>query len=190
MEIMSNLRRLLMSNSSGVIDGYLGDVVFYDSNKGRFIAISINEITSAISGYIPIGVVVVPASHNVYGDHSCGIVSLHNLSCLTPDVGTSDLEFMFWGGGGIDTIIPNYDTVNQIGSNGELSDTVECVSMWGRIPTDNNDLILSSDGVTGYWKVDENSLLPSPYLSDGSRNFLYSTTFYSEFNALSDFRGN
>lgn len=173
-----------------MIKGELGDVVFWDSLNKKFVVIPYNDLDSNLPGFTPIGVVVIPSSHNVYGDHSCGIVSLHNLSCLTPDVGTSDLEFMFWGGGGIDTIIPNYDTVNQIGSNGELSDTVECVSMWGRIPTDKNDLILSSDGITGYWKVDENSLLPSPYLSDGSRNFLYSTTFYSEFNALSDFRGN
>ena len=32
------------------------------------------------TNYIPVGIVVVPGSHNVYGDGSCGVMSLKEMS--------------------------------------------------------------------------------------------------------------
>jgi hypothetical protein len=45
----------------------------------------------------PIGVVVIPTSHNVYGTGECAIVSLNTMSCNTPDTGnlTSSLSGIY-----------------------------------------------------------------------------------------------
>jgi hypothetical protein len=40
------------------------------------------------SGWTPIGIVVVPGSHNRYGDGSCGVISLVSMDCNNPEDGT------------------------------------------------------------------------------------------------------
>lgn len=69
------------------------------------------------SDWTPIGIVVVPGSHNRYGDGTNGIMSL---GCLNTDgtmqtTGTTDNVGMQWGGYGTDTSLTNYTTCD--GSN-------------------------------------------------------------------------
>lgn len=51
------------------------DLCFYDRTTDSLIIVAgdtWNISTYPSSRYVPIGVVVVPSSHNVYGDGSCG----------------------------------------------------------------------------------------------------------------------
>lgn len=69
------------------------------------------------SDWTPIGIVVVPASHNRYGDKTNGIMSL---GCLNSNgtmqtTGTTDNVQLEWGGYGTDTSLTNYTTCD--GSN-------------------------------------------------------------------------
>ena len=200
---MSNLRRMLMSLESirvVVGDKKLADAVFYDSNSNSFITMSPNEITGVIDGYTPIGVVVIPASHNVYGDGTCGVMSLNFMSTETPDTGSSIYQYVCWGGKDIDTSLTNYTHYNSLGNSAPPSSTIiEARDDYnGVLPTDTlaEDCtgVSSLDGVAWYninqfYQKQQEYFIPSPFNADGSRNEAYYTTVYSTANALSDFDG-
>ena len=171
-------RRTLFKSDSGASSRNLADAVFYDSNNDSFVTMSPDEITSVIDGYTPIGVVAIPASHDVYGDGTCGVISLAEMSYNTPDVGSNEYQEIYWGGYGTDTSLPNYDKVNIVG--GTTSST-------GYLPSDQFTGATSLDGVSKYGYTSNNA--PSPFNADGSRNEAYYTTTYSTANALSDFDG-
>ena len=171
-------RRTLFKKDSGTFSGNLADAVFYDSNSNSFITMSLDEITGVIDGYTPIGVVVIPASHDVYGTGECGIMSLAEMNYTTPDVGSSSYQYIYWGGYGTDTSLRNYNKVNLV--NGT---TV----YYGFLPSDQFTGATSLDGVSKYATTSNNA--PSPYNADGSRNEAYYTTAYSTANAFSDFDG-
>lgn len=69
--------------------------VFYDSSTGDFIKIYPDQITEVNPNYTPIGVEVIPAEHDVYGDCTCGIMSLAEMSCDTPDTGSSSYQGIY-----------------------------------------------------------------------------------------------
>jgi len=74
------------------------------------------------SDWTPIGIVVVPASHNRYGDKTNGIMSL---GCLNTDgtmqtTGTTNNVTMQWGGIGTDTSLSNYTTCDGSNERGYL----------------------------------------------------------------------
>ena len=171
-------RRTLFKKDSGTFSGNLADAVFYDSNSNSFITMSPDEITGVIDGYTPIGVVVIPASHDVYGTGECGIMSLAEMNYTTPDVGSSSYLSMYWGGKGTDTSLPNLDKVNLV--DGTTANS-------GYLPSDQFTGATSLDGVSKYYTTSNNA--PSPFNADGSRNEAYYTTAYSTANALSDFDG-
>ena len=63
------------------------DLCFYDKTTDKVIIVGGEEWSSTAypsSRYTPIGVVVVPGSHDVYGDGSCGVMSLKpmNYRCI------------------------------------------------------------------------------------------------------------
>ena len=165
-------RRTLFKKDSGTF------AVFYDSNSNSFITMSPDEITGVIDGYTPIGVVVIPAEHDVYGTGQAGIMSLAEMNYTTPDTGSSEYQSMHWGGYGTDTSLPNYDKVILVDNT---------TSSRGYLPSDKFTGTTSLDGVSKYATTSNNA--PSPYNADGSRNEAYYTTAYSTANALSDFDG-
>ena len=83
-------RRILNSISAGGINPSQSkacDLCFYDRTTDSLIIAEgdkWNSSTYPSSRYLPIGVVVVPGSHNVYGDGSCGVMSLKAMNCNTP----------------------------------------------------------------------------------------------------------
>ena len=172
-------RRTLFKKDSGTFSGNLADAVFYDSNSNSFITMSPDEITGVIDGYTPIGVVVIPASHDVYGTGECGVISLAEMNYNTPDTGSTEYQDIYWGGYGTDTSLPNYNKVNLV--NGTTLN-------YGYLPSDQFTGTTSLDGVSKYYDNDSDNA-PSPYNADGSRNEAYYTTAYSTANALSDFDG-
>ena len=164
--------------------------VFYDSSTGSFVKLYPYQITEANPNYTPIGVEVVPAEHNVYGTGHAGVMSLAEMSLVTPDVGSSEYQYMWWGGNGTDTSLPNYDVVNYIGSGGNLNNgVVQGTTNYAYLPSDQFSTVIGLDGKSNYYYNDSDKYAPSPYNADGSRNEAYYTTVYSTTNALSDFDG-
>jgi hypothetical protein len=48
-----------------------------------------NDLTTVPNDYEPIGIVVVPASHDVYGTGECGVMSLYYMDPDNPDNGSN-----------------------------------------------------------------------------------------------------
>lgn len=76
----------------------------------------------------PIGVCVIPTSHDVYGDGTCAVMSLSGMSYSTPTVGVSGNTNMYWGTYNYDisgcTELINYDVVNQCGIGSAQTENV------------------------------------------------------------------
>ena len=95
-------------------------VLFVNKNDTTQKQIFEKDDWPAASDWTPIGIVVVPSSHNRYGDNTNGVMSL---GCLNTDgtmqpTGTpepTDNVTMQWGGYGTDTSLTNYTTCD--GSN-------------------------------------------------------------------------
>lgn len=151
--------------------------VFYDSATGGFVKMYPDEITDAIPTYTPIGVEVIPSEHDVYGTGQAGIMSLAEMNSSVPDIG-STVGSLYWGGRGINTLIPDYNKVNKVSGS---------TTMNGYLPSDLSTGATSLDGVSKYSTTSNN--LASPYKDNGGRNEAYYATAYSTANALSDFDG-
>ena len=138
------------------------------------------------SAYTPVGVVVIPTNHNVYGDGSCGVISLKEMSCDTPDTGSTSYQDIRWGYDDNDTSLPNLNQVCISSNGGSVTGT----SSYGYLSTDKfSDIDNPYDPETGYYTYSNN--IPSPYKSDSLFNTEYSRTSNpsSTANALSDFDG-
>ena len=102
--------------------GNVGDVVFVDKESEVITAVP-KELIKDIDPerYEPIGIVVVPSNHNMYGTGECGIIALHCLSARTPDTGCfgDDAEDIAYGTGVLPDDLPKVEYWN---SSGELSE--------------------------------------------------------------------
>lgn len=164
------------------------DICFYDKINDKLIIVkdSMWNIESFPSSkYTPIGVVVVPGTHNVYGDGSCGIMSLKPMNCDTPLAGGTSEQGMYWGSANI-LELPNLDQV-PIGNTSNGIPTGSNFS--GYLPSDKFSNTQCVHDTDAYY-----SSLPyisSPYLTDGSRNpgYYQTSSPSSSNNALADFDG-
>lgn len=151
-----------------------GDICVYDTNASATLMVPAEKFTGINHDrYIPIGVVVVPGTHDVYGDGSCGIVSLQHMDFNNPSVGGAPGTSLYFGPQ-VDIPLTNYNKVVVYTATKAL--------------TTNNFGYLCKNGVWNY----ETIQIPDPHNSDGSRNpDYYATTGYtnSAYNALSDFKG-
>lgn len=152
--------------------------VFYDSATDSFVKMYPDEITEVIPTYTPIGVEVIPVEHDVYGTGQAGIMSIAEMNYSSPDVGSSERQYMYWGKLSSNTSLPDLNNVNLV--DGTTASN-------GNLPSDLFTGATSLDGVSKYYNTTNNA--PSPYNADGSRNEAYYTTVYSTKNALSDFDG-
>ena len=202
---MANIhRRLIMGEGSnanvevpGVKDSQYGDICVYDVNKGSLAIIKASEWSASkypIATYVPVGIVVVPASHGHYENGKCAIMSLNHMNCNTPTTGGS-AQYMYWGvyGTDIDTL-ENLDKVPYVGSNGSVSDTVIGTTGYAFLPSDHSGFTAVAnpyDTGTKYYYNDSDKYIPSPYMNDGTFNPNYSMTGSpsSAANCLSDFDG-
>ena len=180
------------------------DVCLYNKTTQKLLIIesakfNITEYPS--SNYSPVGIVVIPGSHNVYGDGSCAVMSLKEMSCNTPDTGSTSSQNICWGQKGVDiSNMTNYDQVCHVGRvDGTPQSTVQGTTMEdGCLPSDK--------GLTGYQCPHDTDInyytittalqsiyyyIPSPYLTDETRNPMYYQTASpsSTANAMSDFDG-
>ena len=108
---MDNLRRRtsntgrLRGSVSGS-DAQASDVVFSKNDGSELVIISGQENWPDASEYTPIGIVVVPGTHNRYGDGTCGIMSLVGMDNNHPESGIivtrtnqKDNVLLYWGYG-------------------------------------------------------------------------------------------
>lgn len=160
-------------------------VCFYSKEKSGFIVTN-NDMLWDMNDMTPIGIVVVPLSHNVYEDGSVGVMSLVNMSWKTPDEGdlnrTSDDDvLMYWGGSnhGLSAnaaipILGNCNSAPKDKITGTLDSNVfiPTDASWATGPMCETDITTkyyaSTDGSRGWG--------PSPFLGSGRNPVYYQTT--------------
>ena len=196
-------RTLLKTTSGGGVDPSKSapcDLCFYDRTTDSLIIVAgyaWNRLTYPSSRYVPIGVVVVPGSHNVYGDSSCGVMSMKAMNCDSPDSGSTSNQYMYWGVQGTDiSSLPNLNQapiVGTISSPGNSSGTITGQTNYPYMPSDwfNGKQCPHDTNARYYGAYPSSSVAPSPYLSDGSRNpgYYQTTSPSSTSNCLADFDG-
>lgn len=173
----------------------VGDVVLVDNNTEEKIAIKADELENYKDTHTPIGVVVIPTSHDVYGTGEAAIVNFTYLSRTAPDTGTAtpsnspmlavDQHHNFPSF----NMAPGYD-----GSGAEVKPTLITPQGKGKLPTDRGFTGKKCPVASGFnyppsMNADRN-YCPNPYLEDGGRNpDYYDTTITTSANCLSDFDG-
>ena len=186
-------RRILSSASTGGVNPNQSnpcDICSYDRTIDSLIIVAgdkWNIEAYPSSRYVPIGVVVVPGSHNVYGDGSCGVMSLKAMNCDTPSTGNTFEQYMYWGVSLRD--LPGLPYLDQI-PTGNTSNGIPINSTsYGYLPSDKfSDTPCAHDADAYYYYP---PYIPSPYLTDGSRNpgYYQTSSPSSSSNALADFDG-
>lgn len=177
-------------------DTKAGDVLLWDKiNQKKLFASPDNLSNYPAESYTPIGVVVIPASHNVYGDGSCGVMSLKAMNCHTPSTGSSTSEqSMCWGVDRSDiSALPNLNQAPYVGTGssvGDASSTLVGQTDYPYLPSDQFSDVRCPHDTDAYY-FGSSYQAPSPYLTDGSRNPAYYQTSSpsSSSNALADFDG-
>ena len=170
-------------------DGGAPGIAFDDQKQDKVIIARVKDYSRLPGSLVPIGVVVVPGTHDVYGDGSCGVISLKEMDYSNPSQGASAGRYMYWGVYSTDiSTLLNLDQV-PVGntSNGiPTSQTSQAI-----IPSDRFSGAQCAHDTDVYYYSKAYSYAPSPYLTDGSRNpGYYQTTFPSSSNnALADFDG-
>lgn len=186
----------------------VGDVLFYDNKNNKNYIFRQDESQTLMNQkfshidylrYTPIGIVVVPGTHDRYGDGSCGVMALPCMAIKTPTVGSSSSQisdsrvpYMCWGNP--ENVSLSYKNSIPIGNTDDGIPT-SSYNQSGYLPSDDVDftsVICAHDNNSNY-SVDDNStnLIPSPYLTNGDRNLGYSQTTspMDTTNCLADFNG-
>ena len=168
-------------------DTKASDVLLWDKINQRKLFTSSDNLSSyPAESYTPIGVVVIPALHNVYGDGSCGVMSLKPMNCDTPSTGGTSEQEMCWGVGTNISGLPDLDQV----PTGNTSNGIPTGSILrGYLPSDRFSGTQCAHDTDAYYKSSD--YIPSPYLTDGSRNpgYYQTSSPSSSSNALADFDG-
>lgn len=173
------------------------DICLYSKSTQKLLIVEGDRFSASgypSSDYTPVGVVVIPGSHNVYGDGSCAVMSLNEMSCDTPDTGSTSYQHIKWGQLGADiSNMTNYNVVCYVGQGGSVNETVQGTTSTAFLPRDMSDRLQNPyDTDTYYWYNDGGGYyIPSPYNEDDSRNPEYYRTSSpsSSGNAMSDFDG-
>ena len=177
-----------------------GDVCFYDSLSGKIRLAKIDNVNPTdypASRFTPIGVVVIPGSHDVYGTGQCGVMSLVEMSCDTPTTGSTSYQSMYWGVYGTDiSTLTNFNYapyVGTISSPGDSAGTITGQANYSYMPSDIFTGKQCPHDTNSYYYTSSSSdkAAPSPYLTDGSRNpgYYQTSSPSSANNCLSDFNG-
>lgn len=180
----------------GVKESEVGDICVYNTVDSSLVIIKGSEWSASaypIETYVPVGIVVVPASHGHYADGKCAIMSLNHMRYDTPITGGAP-QAMMWGVNGTDIeTLTNLNQVPYIGNDGVIGDTVIGQATLGRLPSDHSSFTAvtnSYDEGTNYFD-NTGYCIASPYINDGSFNPNYSLTNSpsSNLNCLADFDG-
>lgn len=137
----------------------------------------------------PIGVIVVPTSHNVYGTEECGIMSLKWMSCDTPTTGSFTPYYMYGApSNSLDSLALHVSAPNMGWAN-DQKDVATGDSMSGHLPSDIFGQYQCRHDENAYYTDGYDYAFPSPYLTDNSRNEIYYMNLGWTNNFFSDFNG-
>lgn len=181
--------------------GVAGDICFYDSEVGQRIIVPFEDYSIELypaSRYNPLGVVVIPASHNVYGNGCAGVMSLNWINTNNYANGGA-IQGLSWDKNYIDFRYDGVPLLPNLTSN--TFESYEYYIGIGFAPHQGGSVIPSGEDMdkqSGYYDYASGDLrtkyIPSPYLNDGSKNPAYhqvtfnvSGTTYT--NVLADFAG-
>ena len=164
-----------------------GDILAFDGVKKRLFRVIGEGATDLPKGCIPIGVVVIPTSHDVYGDGSCGVMSLKPMNCNTPSIGGTSEQYMYWGR--YSTNISGLRDLDKVPAGNTSNGIPTGSTSSGYLPSDKFSGTQCAHDTDTYY--DSSSRIPSPYLTDGSRNpgYYQTSSPSSSSNALADFDG-
>lgn len=172
------------------------DICLCNKSTGKLLiveAAKFNTTEYPSSNYSPVGVVVIPGNHNVYGDGSCAVMSLKEMNYNTPDSGSTSYQGIYWGQYGVDiSNMTNYNQVCYVGSNGSVNQTVQGVYGYAYLPSDKFTKVQNPYDKDTYFRYNnDDKYIPSPYNEDDTRNAAYYQTSSpsSSNNAMSDFDG-
>lgn len=147
-----------------------GDIVIWD-NLNKEIIITNQEILEDcdVSRYEPIGVIVVPIS---LSNKSLKMLSLKDMSCLTPNIGKQDDEEENPCHGAND-----YDVIEYLNMGPYIENDENCTIIGAKnivyLPSDlHKDNNLCLHDINAGYTVNQ-YMAPSPYLSNGSENRKY-----------------
>lgn len=138
----------------------------------------------------PIGIVVIPSSHDVYGNGLPGIMSLKYARYDDPDNGGNN-QYMCWGQYEID--IPELKTYDKVANYGRCDDVkkqLQPLYEQGDLASDHTYFKQFEDPRSQGWRYyynDHDRACPNPFKTDWSRNLDYIS--FPESNVLSDFSG-
>ena len=166
-----------------------GDILAFDGVNKRLFRLIGEGATDLPKECIPIGVVVIPTNHDVYGDGSCGVMSLKPMNCSTPATGGTSEQSMYWGVYGTD--IPMLPNLNQVPVGNTSNGIPTSQTSYAIIPSDKFSGTQCAHDTDAYYYSSSYLYAPSPYLTDGSRNpgYYQTTSPSSSNNALADFDG-
>ena len=154
--------------------------------------------------YTPIGIVVIPANHNVYGDGTRGIMSVKTMSTSNPEHGIGAFLSIRFGGINDDIDeLKNLTKVPYVGNckdPGDRNSTIVgevSTTEYSYLPSDNYERYSRTrqcpHDLDVYYCEDISrfNAIPSPYLTNDSRNPAYyqTTSPSSTLNCLADFNG-
>jgi hypothetical protein len=171
--------------------GNVGDAVLYDKQADKLIIVPTTDDIGTkypSDNYEPIGVVVIPASHDVYDTGECGVMSLKEMNYNSPDSGSTSYQNIYWGGHGDDISLPDLDQV----PTGNTSNGIPTgQTSYAYLPSDKFSGTQCAHDTDSYYHSPSDTPIPSPYLTDGSRNpgYYQTSSPSSSSNALADFDG-
>ena len=174
------------------------DYCLYDKQADKLIIVQNDKLNAddfPLTDYTPVGVVVIPGSHDVYGDGSCGVMSLKEMNNTTPDTGSTSYLEISYGGSDTDiSSLTNYNVVCHVGTFfGTVTESVQgTASSEAYLPSDKFSTVQNPyDTDTYYYYNRYEHCIPSPYNDDDTRNPAYYQTSSpsSTNNAMSDFDG-
>ena len=173
----------------------LGKVLITNGSEYKFEDIDyILENKEDFEEFEPIGIVVIPAEHNVYGNGLPGIMSLKYARYDDPDNG-GDYQGIYWGQYGKDiSEFFNKNRTYHINKQTDWYLVKKDSTTWGYMPSDNFSTLYNpdkeSDQKSGYYYDETNAIvkLPSPYNYLGERNYEYYYQIDND-NPLADFAG-
>lgn len=152
--------------------------------------------SSLNSDKAPIGICVIPP--NFVPDGLARVMSLKNMSVKTPEQGTTNNEYIYWGQYGVDTKLPNLDQVAHGGTDKTALSTVVGLKANAFLPSDRTDwasnLSYSGDTSTHYFYSDSDSHAIDPYLTTGgtlefNTEYIKTDSPSSSANCFSDLNG-
>lgn len=152
----------------------VGAAVLVNKSTLRKIIVRPDKITDySPEAYEPIGVVAIPASHDVYGTGECGVVALMSASCETPDTGSNSVQTVYFGRAGRVGELTYYSDLSTMRIN-NINIELRSNEFNGYLPTDCSGMQgpSSLDGFSRY-KYPDTTFVPSPYNFDGSKNPIY-----------------